>query len=79
MTTRSTNARAELARSFKAAILDTIEWRRASDNPKDGTVTIVCGAGSRSAAGTFKNGAWTNGKGKPLPFPVSHWMAFTDG
>jgi hypothetical protein len=79
MTTRGTNARAELARSFKAAILDTIEWRRVSDNPKDGTVTIVCGDGSRSAAGTFKNGAWTNGKGKPLAFVPTHWMAFTDG
>ena len=72
------DARARLARSFRAAILDRTEWRPVSDQPKEGQVTVLrCGA--RSATGKFKNGAWTNAKGKALPFEPTHWLAILDG
>jgi hypothetical protein len=75
MTTRSTSARAELARSFKAAIFARTEWRSVSTLPTEGTVSVVCDGGTRSAAGVFKDGEWTNGKGKPLAFVPTHWLA----
>jgi hypothetical protein len=78
MPTPGTEARQKLAASFKAAIFARTAWRPVSTLPDEGTVSVVCDGGTRSAAGVFKGGEWMNAKGKPLPFAVTHWLAFLD-
>ena len=46
----------------------------ASVLPPDGTVCFV-ETGGRQSAGMFKDGKWTNGRGKALRFEPTHWTA----
>ena len=72
------SARHRLAVAFKAAVFEKTEWRPVSNEPAPGHITLVSGEG-RTAAGIFKDAGWTNGKGKPLPFVPTHWLAWLDG
>lgn len=52
--------------------------RPVADLPKDGTVCFVDDGDDRGwhngqSVGLYRNGVWTNGKGRPLPFVPTHW------
>jgi hypothetical protein len=77
------SARAELARRFRAVIMETIERRPIAELPEEGTLTLVDNGtlgrlGDRRAEARFRNGRWMRPGGGALPFTPMFWVRWRD-
>lgn len=67
--------RQELARAVQKALLDAMERLPLSDQPQDGTHTLVDDGRVRAQA-IFRNGQWVRPGGKALDFHPTHYLRF---
>lgn len=71
--------RQQLTESVRRVILANIERRPISDEPDEGTVSMVDDGslerwGDRRACATFRGGRWRRANGGDLPFEPTIWL-----